>query len=124
MATEATDLVEREETLAAIASRQVILTAPLEAALAEHGPEHRVISVTRYTPFGNFLLGWRELEQSFAVRCTYCQGVHTATAGTYHDGAPYNGQTVYGVTDCEVAPTPYGVLRQTDRRVVEQEVTC
>lgn len=58
----AADNVERVETLAMIAGRQVILTKPLEDAIAEFGPEHRVVSVTKVTPFGNYLLGWRELE--------------------------------------------------------------
>ena len=117
-----TDNVERVESLRAIASRQVIVNAPLQAAIDEHGEGHLVVSVTKVTPFGNYLLGWREVDpepESFPVRCTYCDGTHRAVAGTYHDGAPYNGQTVYGITDCPVAPSPYGVLAQSDRRIPE-----
>lgn len=59
----ATDNVERVESLRAIAARQVIVTKPLDDAIAEHGEEHLVVSVTKVTPFGNYLLGWREVEQ-------------------------------------------------------------
>ena len=53
--------VERIETLGAIAARQVIVNAPLETAIAVHGADHLVLSTTKVTPFGNYLLGWVEV---------------------------------------------------------------
>lgn len=56
------DVVERIESLAQIAARQVVLTKPLEDAIAELGADRLVTSQTRMTPFGNFLLGWTPRE--------------------------------------------------------------
>jgi hypothetical protein len=53
---------------------------------------------------------------TFTVRCSYCNGTHDAIAGTYYDGAPYNGRTVYGV-QCAETGTSYGLLAETDRRI-------
>lgn len=52
----------------------------------------------------------------FTVRCSYCAATHEAIAGTYHDGEPYNGRTVYGV-HCDETSTNYGVLENYEHRL-------
>ena len=58
----AADVIERIESLEALAARQVIVTTPLQAAIDELGADRLVTSRTRVTPFGNFLLGWTPRE--------------------------------------------------------------
>ena len=44
------------EYLGDVVARQPVLTDPLKALLAEHGPDASVKTETRHTPFGTFLL--------------------------------------------------------------------
>lgn len=51
------ETVTHTETLQAVADRQAVLTDYMRDMLTEHGPDAVVVSHTRVTPFGNFLMG-------------------------------------------------------------------
>jgi hypothetical protein len=75
---EASDLRERTETLGQLAARQMFVTTPLQAAIDKHGAEHVIISVTRPTMFGEFLMGWREVDAALEQASSLIQATYTA----------------------------------------------
>lgn len=82
------DITTRTETLGSLAARQSIVIAPLAAAISEHGEHRAIVSRTKVTPFGNFLLGW-ELDDAAPVGDFDCclNGEHAGDPAIQHDGA-------------------------------------
>lgn len=52
------------ETLGQMIAAQSILSDPMRAALAQHGPSVAVEVVRKDTPFGMFVVGWKVIDGS------------------------------------------------------------
>lgn len=52
------------ETLGQMVAAQSVLTDPMRAALAQHGPSVAVEVVRKDTPFGTFVIGWKVVDGS------------------------------------------------------------